>query len=1024
MGELVQLPFRSGVDEGTDPKQVPPGGLLSGVNIRQDKAGRVRKKLGTQQLAKTAVSGSNVSTALRLLPRGDSLSLTDDTEAVAYVEALSKWQRIDRVPVLTSTVRPLADTTRSTSQATQAAYGDLLIQVYSTATATLANGPANGAIYVQVEDSARGVRVLRPTLVDASARMPRVFVDGTTAYILYVTAANTLTRKALSLTTLSLGSAGAITTNVVTWDGVMRSSVAYLAIAKAAGLTAERWSLATPGQLHTASVAGAATYSAVGIDAAVGGNCLVIYSTSAPTVRVATLLASDLSGLVGPTQVDNVQAYAASVLRVDGTTMLVAYTPLTANLALYTMTFSVNQAAHTIGSGSTRRTYHVALASHLFALGSRYYFMGTVTIIPPAIATSNDTTISPISTVIAEVETSNSPTFTAPHRRAGVLESRTGAFEFGWVTQVAEDSAGRMHIATLRKQREPVGTESPPTGATVHAIEEAGDDWGRPLPIGSSVLVPGSAAFMFDGAAAYPYGFVHEPVILDTADAGAGTGTMVAGDYVYACVYEWRDANGVLHRSAPSAQVRVNVAANTSSVELTIACTGIDAKQSLNTGVGSSSTSPVRIAVYRTEVDGTVLYRLTHEPDYNVQHNDPTAESVTFTDAKGDSSIAGSGPVIALSTRPQLYTSQELEEVNPSASVTGIIHRGRAWLLAGDRRTLQATKEFEEDPELAPGMNEILTLLFDRPKYALGSLDDKLIAFDEQGLDAVYGDGPDSLGNNNDWQIVRVQSDVGCTNPKSITTAPFGVVFESAGRRGLALLGRDLTVTHISSPVEDTLEAYPVITSAVVVPEENEVRWTCNAADGATGIVVVFNYAMRAWYTRTYLYTPFIDAALIDGVYSLLESDGTVWRETDSTFLDADEYVEMSVSVPVYPAGPVGWHRLRSVQVVGKSMTHHRLNVAISRDFASSAEQLKTFEDGSAVTTPGDLEQARVTLQHQKRQAAVVTIYDQRPTIPDPNDGDALLYDPGTGEGPILEMLALHIERKEGPAKLPAGKRG
>jgi hypothetical protein len=48
MGELIQLPFRAGIDEGTNPKQLPPGTLQVGTNIRQDKAGRIRKRFGSE----------------------------------------------------------------------------------------------------------------------------------------------------------------------------------------------------------------------------------------------------------------------------------------------------------------------------------------------------------------------------------------------------------------------------------------------------------------------------------------------------------------------------------------------------------------------------------------------------------------------------------------------------------------------------------------------------------------------------------------------------------------------------------------------------------------------------------------------------------------------------------------------------------------------------------------------------------------------------------------------------------------
>ena len=55
-----------------------------------------------------------------------------------------------------------------------------------------------------------------------------------------------------------------------------------------------------------------------------------------------------------------------------------------------------------------------------------------------------------------------------------------------------------------------------------------------------------------------------------------------------------------------------------------------------------------------------------------------------------------------------------------------------------------------------------------------------------------------------------------------------------------------------------------------------------------------------------------------------------------------------------------------------------------------------------------------MTLKNQKRQAAVITVYDLAP------DTESM----GTGEGPILSALAVYFEPKQGPAKLSAGKKG
>lgn len=1028
MSQLIQLPFKAGIDEGTDPKQLPPGTLKIGENVRQDKAGRVRKRFGATGIDTRDLDGGAVE-GERILRIGKALVLSDGVDVIPSLGASgSKWSRVDRVPSLVSTAHPLIDMTTTTSQATVAISGSFRITVYSTALAGFAVAPA-GAIYVQIDDHETGAVVMPPTLVNASASQPRIFETGTSVvYIAYVTAAGDLKITALnpSFQTFSFAPT-TLKAGVGVWDGVFAGGLLYFACSTAAGLVAERWN---PNpvwtQTHTIALAGAATYKAIAVDVTGGVNMRVVYSTTAPTTRVFTLLASNLAIVAGPTIVFGTEAVALAVIGTITGQMIVASTSVDSVLFhLLTRSAVVDDTTHAIvTTAGYERTYHVAIASRLFEVNFRYYFAATVAVIPPTIATSNDTEVSPHSTVVIEcnphVDSTAAP---VPHRRMGTLESRTSEIQLYAVTQPSTDSDGRVHIMTARKQREPVGTEAVPLGVVCHVLEERGADWCATLDVSESALAVAASPFFLDGGSAHPYGFIHEPDILTANKGIAGTGSMLAGDYIYCCVYEWRDSRGVLHRSAPSAVVRVTGVVATGSVVLRIAQTSIDCKQSATSGFGSAAVSPVRIVIYRGTAGGNALFRLTHEPTFNFQYNDPASASVTFTDQKSDLSIASAGPVIRLDSRPQLYTGSELAEVNPGAATTGTVHRNRAWLVSADRRTVQFSKKIDEDVSVAPGFNEELVLLFTSDKYFLASLDDKLVAGGDC-IDIVYGDGPASDGSGIDWQIQRLHSDIGCTNPKSVAVIPPGLVFRSS--RGFELLDRGLNVTYIGTPVEDTLAAYPVVTSAVLVPNEQEVRFTCTSEDGATGVVIVLNYAFRAWYVRkfwndaTALFdAPFVDAALVDGVYTMLSGDGSLWQESASVFYDdplsgGDHYVSMKVAVPVYPTGAGGWHRLRSVQIVGESKTHHKLVIEASRDFVEAYEQQKVFADGTPPTSPGPIEQARMTLRHQKRQAAVITIYDLAP------DTEALT----TGEGPILSALDVYFEPKEGPAKLAAGKKG
>ncbi len=1023
-GQLIQLPFLAGIDEGTDPKQLPPGTLLVAENVRQDKQKRVRKRYGIDARSADDVSSATNIDAKRAIHNGAALMVADSTRLA--VATGSAWKGTDRMPPLASVFTPVADTTRTTTQATThipSLLPNLRVTVYSTGL-TGYSAPANGALYVMVEDHTTGAILMPPALVDSSAKYPRLFGDGTSGlvYVCYVTAAGALKAAPLNVGTFSLGAAVTLKAGVSIWDGVLLDGNATICFAAvtATGVHIERGAIATGVMTHSVNPAGAATYTAIAID--VGVSVVnVVYSEDLPQTYMTTRNVADLTAIAAPFGLVGAIAQAIAVKDLGTGFALVALTTIDPTLFyLKTVSFMVDQATIDITlSQGYETTFHISVVSRIFTIDSRYFMAATVAVVPPAIAVSNDTDVSPHSAVIVELQPSlATPTTKPPHRRAGTLEARTSALQLNVVTQAPSDADGLVHLAVARKQREPArGTEALPLSAVIHRIEIFGEDWGASAPVGPSSLLAASAPFWNDGASAYPYGFAHEPDIVDWSVGAGGSGSMAAGTYLYAFVYEWRDARGVLHRSAPSAVVTVTGVNATGSVALRVACTSIDAKQSLTTGFGSSSASPVRLVPYRSEVGGSILFRLTHEPSFNVTHNDPTAATVVITDTRADASITGTTPTIALNTRPQLYTANELAEINPGAATTGTVHGNRAWLLSGDRRTLQFSKRLEEEAGLAPGFNEEFVLLFTSDKYWLASLDDKLIAGGDH-IDAVYGQGPASDGTGIDWNVQRVHSDASCATPKSVAVIPPGLVFRSP--RGFELLDRGLNVTYIGTPVEDTLALYPVVTSAVVVPDEQEVRFTCTNEDGDEGVVIVLNYGYRAWYVRKYFRTgssfdrPFANAALVDGTYYLVGADGLVYQETTDDFRDGTTFVSMRVAVPVYPVGPVGWHRLRAVQVIGDSQSHHKLTIEASRDFASSAEQTKTFEDGEDVTDIGPLEQARMPLKHQKRQAAVITIFDAAP------DTEAV----GTGEGPILSALGVYFEPKEGPAKLAAGKKG
>lgn len=1013
MSEVFQIPLRLGLTEGTDPKNVPPGTVLVAENVRQPKVGRLGKRWGSSVLVRTILGGGSIAAGARLLTYGDGVSIVDERDAYSYVSQIASWKRIAPVPDFKVTNRPLIDTPRSATAVTSGVYNDFVVTAY------VAGATVDGPIYTRVDSIASGQCVMPPTIVTVAGTgsYPKVLIIGSKAHIAWTTSAGAWATRELDLTTFTWQAAAARTAGLIANSPFAAQVVGtdvYVCYRLAAGanrIQVDRWSSAFA-SLATTAINGATASVGLAIHATSGEFCYVAIGGSAAPARLAVLNASTLATVTAPTAIGASSCADVAVTRYDAS-----------NCVLFRQLLSGSVVTEKVSSGvvvdatSQRATQWAHLLSEPWWYDGRLY----------AALTASTTTEQQHSHVIVEVETStNSGTNNIPHRHVATFESRTAASNFtaspGNLTQAAT-SGTNVYLAVPFLASQRAATQAVATGARLVtiAVPSVTDDTWRPALAGPNLVLSCGAPAVFDGVSAFPAGFVAEPAITAAAAGGAGTGSMADGTYQYVAVYEWRDANGILHRSAPSVVVSATVAtsgANTGSVSLTITCTSLSCKQNIETGFGSTSASPVIIAIYRTRVGDTTFHRLTHEPDANVVFNDPLNATVAFTDTRNDSNITGVGSGQTLISRPQLYTAGGvLDAIAPNCSLTSLVVAGRVYLLLGDGRTVAASKDVREDPTVAPEFNEGLTLYFDDDKTALGALFETPVVFGEASIDLVEGDAPNAAGLMGGWRVRRLQTDVGCTQPRSVVSFPGGLLFRSA--RGFELLGGDFAVQYIGAAVEDTLASYPNVTSGVLVADENEVRFTCLNTAGTAGVVIVFDYLAKAWYVRKYYDTdaatetaPFVDAALIDGTWTALSASGRVYQEDKTDALDTTRFVKMRVKVRV-SYGPNGWLRMKRMQINGTSRTNHKLTMSIFRDYAAAAEQTETFEAGTPATTVGVLEKARVTLARQKGHAFDLQIEDAQPT-------DTVTYPISTGEGLQLEGIACQMQVKRGLPKASA----
>lgn len=1043
MSARLQIQFL-GLNEGDDPKNLPPGTLLRAENVRMDKARRLAKRMGVSALGTNDITGDYESTSgRRLVFGGSATSIVTGDEAWTHVESLGKWNRIDRPPPWRIERRPLLDSGRSVGPIDTAISGNMLVTFFAIMSPTSAG--ATIGLFVQVDDVATGAPIVPPMQVSTSGGwFVRVLISGTTALLSWVSGTAIRYRK-LSLASFALSTADTSLISSVSSDasfdvvlatptaGVPTLFYAYSLGSGTDRLKLTSYAFSTMVQANDLTVTSsgndidsiAVTFGATSQKVA----CMFERGASSGSVHLASC-SSALASVVGPTSIATSLTAVSSLMVAedDATNILTGYVYTGSGFRLVTQLRSWS--AHAQVAASVRDSCGFLTVSRPWKSNGRWFVSATTT---QGDAQSGTQRAQP-SSVILEVETA-SPSLSGvtggvlPHM--GTLENHTA----GWSTELREpscavDGSGNVWVAAAYRKRESLSHSLPispaePIGWNLYRLSWADEDTFRSAKLGPCSLMAGGAPAWWDGISALPYGFYQAPQIVSVAAAAGGS--MVAGTYSYVATYAWTDAAGLLHRSMPSPPVMGTTSGGNLSLTVTVRTTSAG-KQHASYGA-TNVANPVIIEIWRTTVGGTgPHYRLTREPIYQMLINEPAAGSRVLTDTRADADITGAAAGDALNKQPQLYTDLgELENVPPPAFVTCITHRPRLAGIGPDLRTVWLSKDSTIDATLAPGFNEALTLAFPSDKTALASLDAVLVVFGEDSIDVVHGDGPDDKGDQNTWQIQSVQTDVGCINPRSVVTTPMGVVFES--RRGLDLLDRGLGVTTVlGRNVVDTLALYPNITSAVLVAEHNEIRFTCD--DGSNGIVLAYDYQSKIWFTRKYndgyehASVKFADAALIDGVYTLLTSRGRVLRESSTVSWDNGAYIETDIVLAPISAQPgqsgwsnanISWQRAKDLTLMGTGLAPHDLKVSFALNYATSYSQTHTFA-ANAPGTPaaaGPRELARVTLAVQKCQAVQVRIQDTAPT------GYAVA---STQAGVALESLSLRVAAKEGPPKTSAGQ--
>lgn len=428
--------------------------------------------------------------------------------------------------------------------------------------------------------------------------------------------------------------------------------------------------------------------------------------------------------------------------------------------------------------------------------------------------------------------------------------------------------------------------------------------------LGGTLLIVGGVLSMYDGLSMVEHGFLLYPEGLSASSGSAGS--VADGTYLYVACYEWTDAKGAIHRSAPSIPLSHTVSAGPKTVAVVVPTLRLTQKK--------SPRNDVRIVLYRTKVSQTgPYYRVTSIS--SPTSNSTSSDSVTINDSTADSSLTG---------REYIYTTGGVLD-NVAAFPAKYIKawRGRIVLAGGEDNVIQYSKPWAKGAPVEFSAENTIEIESDGgPASGLEILDEKLIVFKDERAYLTFGDGPDSLGLGGSFApVTRIAScDVGCIDQQSTAALPGAVLFKS--RKGFYLLGGDLSATYIGADVEDYNDLS--VTSASLYAGENEVRIT-----NSDGVALVFNYWAKKW--SAFTNHEAVDGLVWQGSYVHLKSDGKLCVETADTYRDDGTNYDVSVTTGWQSfADIIGFQRIYKAMVIGEYVSPVSLSLQAAYDFSNT----------------------------------------------------------------------------------------
>tara|TARA_R100001440_G_scaffold23496_1_gene38308 strand:+ start:6310 stop:10053 length:3744 start_codon:yes stop_codon:yes gene_type:complete len=513
-------------------------------------------------------------------------------------------------------------------------------------------------------------------------------------------------------------------------------------------------------------------------------------------------------------------------------------------------------------------------------------------------------------------------------------------------------------------------------------------DTDRSLPavdVGNQLLIGGGSLFSFDGETLVENGFYEFPSIrsLVAIPTNSASRLTASKTYNYSFTYEFIDSFNNIHESVTTPLRQIDTTAS-----LTAVCARVYACDA------TLKRGSVRVTMYRSTPagDGPLIKKVkTAVLDASQRH-------FTFLDFGEDQEEFDRAPVI--------YTTGGVLDNNQPGSITDIVeHKGRVFL-ATTTEFIRFSKPLQQ--AFAPGF-PVPAFVIDVPGDSssvtgIESNVNFLTVFTRDSLFAVSGEGPNAVGQGVFSQPSILANGQGALPGSPHLSHAFGTFY--IADRGVYIVTPNGQVQYVGAPVEDLVDAN-TIKQITVFDHVNEIRFL--ADDGTSDAACyVYNTFFKQWYRWSIksaddpvdqINYSATGGSADDTHYVLLKS-GQIRRQSSTLYQDNSVSYDMVVTFrPIAANGLQGVQRIYRVMFLYDHKTTSSGSMAFAFDYDSSFTETHNVSEFLS-TIPNNI---RAHLSNQKCRA-----FKAKMTVT------------STGEGIILNGLAIEVGAKPGTFKLPA----